>query len=56
MELVLPLELYSQFIKLIVGRNGEKHNRPTRIRFHGEKAVDMQKHIGDSMLINQIIE
>ena len=30
--------------------NGKKHNRPTRIRFHGEKAVDMQKHIGDSML------
>ena len=30
--------------------SGEKHNRPTRIRFAGEKAVDMQKHIGDSML------
>ena len=30
--------------------NGKKHNRPTRIRFHGEKALDMQKHIGDSML------
>ena len=30
--------------------NGEKHNRPTPIGFHREKAVDMQKHIGDSML------
>ena len=30
--------------------DGRKYNRPTRIRFHGEKALEMQKHIGDSML------